>query len=220
MSPRSRHSHGLPLHPFAIGSIVFAILGYIILITLPVAILLGHIARHQIRKNRSYDGSGMALTGLIIAYPLLGLFTFIIISSKQIEIQAWSHKDNYIRSYRRASPARQPNADPLRRFSTPDSGCENPVTRHFPHPLSPHSDRQFREDLPRCLGCPKPCADSARFWSNASLHLGRRPRMPCFVLYLLTGPQPFSGAGHSRTCPNGHRRTSSKLPQTLFARTN
>lgn len=69
----------------AIISLVAGLAGLLVTWVIPfvsqiVAIVCGHIARSQIRKsNGAEGGSGMALTGLIIGYVMLGISMLFIL---------------------------------------------------------------------------------------------------------------------------------------------
>lgn len=56
----------------ACSSLVIGILGSI------PAIVLGHIARRQIRKDPTKGGARMAMTGIIIGWVFTGLFSFFL----------------------------------------------------------------------------------------------------------------------------------------------
>jgi len=58
----------------AIGSLVCGLLGFLTCISAIVAVILGHIARKQIRESGgTQQGEGMALAGLILGYIVIGL---------------------------------------------------------------------------------------------------------------------------------------------------
>ncbi len=65
----------------AIGSMVLGIVGFLgfgFVTSIP-AIVLGHIARSQIRKNPRQSGDGMALAGLIMGYIVTVLSLLFIV---------------------------------------------------------------------------------------------------------------------------------------------
>lgn len=64
---------------YAIASMILGILSifFSIIAALP-GIILGHMARSRIKHNPTeYEGSGMALTGLILSYLMLIVFLFV-----------------------------------------------------------------------------------------------------------------------------------------------
>jgi HEAT repeat protein len=61
----------------AIWSLVLAILGFFFFPLLPVAIVLGHVARAKCKKIPGLKGKGVALTGLIFSYGLTALFVAV-----------------------------------------------------------------------------------------------------------------------------------------------
>lgn len=67
------------LNPWAIVSISFAISGVLgsWCIGGVIAVITGHIARHQI-KETGESGAGMALAGLILGYVEIGIFMLFI----------------------------------------------------------------------------------------------------------------------------------------------
>ena len=76
----------------AIASLATGILGFICDPFLAItAVVLGHIARSQIRKDPSLKGSGMALTGLIFGYlwivVLICLIPYYLKMSKDVQAQ-------------------------------------------------------------------------------------------------------------------------------------
>lgn len=60
-------------------SLIFSIVGIIIFPLPVVAIVLGHLARSECKKNSSLQGKGMALAGLVISYLYLALVVACII---------------------------------------------------------------------------------------------------------------------------------------------
>jgi hypothetical protein len=61
----------------AIASLVCSLGGLVTCISAPVGIVLGHVARRQIRE-RGEDGAGLATAGLVIGYVLTGLAVLIL----------------------------------------------------------------------------------------------------------------------------------------------
>jgi peptidoglycan biosynthesis protein MviN/MurJ (putative lipid II flippase) len=59
---------------FAIASLVLSLVGFSV-----IAIIFGHIALGQIKRNPNESGRGMALAGNIIGYLSIVLFTILII---------------------------------------------------------------------------------------------------------------------------------------------
>ena len=59
----------------AILSFVFALL-----LCCPLAVLFGHIALHQIRSGQE-RGRGLALTGLIIGYVIIGFSILVLVAA-------------------------------------------------------------------------------------------------------------------------------------------
>ncbi len=59
----------------AIASLVLGILGWVFLPFLAsiVAVVLGHMARAEIRSNPQLDGDGMAVAGIILGYLMIGI---------------------------------------------------------------------------------------------------------------------------------------------------
>lgn len=61
-----------PTNGLAVASLVFGILGFITLITSIPAVIMGHIARRQIRAaDGAQRGDGLALAGLITGYLIV-----------------------------------------------------------------------------------------------------------------------------------------------------
>ncbi len=71
----------------AVLSLIFALLGvlttwFIPLVSQLIAIICGHVARSQIKKNQdTQEGDGLALAGLIIAYLMfvIGLIPLVFL---------------------------------------------------------------------------------------------------------------------------------------------
>lgn len=65
----------------AIASLVCGILGFVICVTSIPAVIMGHIARRQIRdSNGTQEGNGMALAGMITGYVVIGcVIAYIIV---------------------------------------------------------------------------------------------------------------------------------------------
>ncbi len=64
----------------AIAALVCGLLGFATCVSSIAAIILGHMARRQIRdSNGMQQGDGMALAGLILGYVVLGLFLGYIV---------------------------------------------------------------------------------------------------------------------------------------------
>jgi hypothetical protein len=79
-------SYGAPYAPYpaaastnglAIASLVCGVGGFVIGLSFIPAIVLGHIARRQIRQT-GQQGGGMALAGLIIGYVGVALFIALV----------------------------------------------------------------------------------------------------------------------------------------------
>lgn len=67
--------------PLAIVSLVFGILGWVVLplIGAAIAVVTGHIARGQIRDARGeLQGDGLAMAGLVLGYASLALLLFSV----------------------------------------------------------------------------------------------------------------------------------------------
>jgi hypothetical protein len=63
----------------AITSLVLGILGFLCDPLLAIAaVVTGHIARSQIRKNTGLKGGGLALTGLVLGYFWIAIFLAIL----------------------------------------------------------------------------------------------------------------------------------------------
>ncbi len=64
----------------AIASLVCGILGFMLCLPSIGAVVCGHIARVQIRKDPAQGGEGMALAGLITGYIVLaGSLIYILV---------------------------------------------------------------------------------------------------------------------------------------------
>lgn len=63
----------------AIASLVCGILGFMLCLPSIGAVVCGHIARAQIRKDPAQGGEGMALAGLITGYIVLAGFLIYIL---------------------------------------------------------------------------------------------------------------------------------------------
>lgn len=87
MQPVQQPRNTSATSPFAIASLSCAILGIftglfctpLIFLLSIVAIILGHIARAEIRKNPSIQGAGLALAGLITGYIGLALSILLVV---------------------------------------------------------------------------------------------------------------------------------------------
>ncbi|HMQ25051.1 MAG TPA: DUF4190 domain-containing protein [Acidimicrobiales bacterium] len=78
--------YGAPMAPvrttngMAIGSLVCGLLGFLTCVSAIVAVILGHIARKQIRESGgTQQGEGMAMAGLILGYVVIGLGVLYLI---------------------------------------------------------------------------------------------------------------------------------------------
>lgn len=64
----------------AIAALVCGVAGFVTCITAIPAVIMGHIARKQIREsNGTQQGDGMALAGIITGYAVLGLLVAYVI---------------------------------------------------------------------------------------------------------------------------------------------
>jgi len=64
----------------AIASLVCGILGFMLCIPSIGAVVCGHLARSQIRKDPTQGGEGLALAGLITGYIVLaGALIYILV---------------------------------------------------------------------------------------------------------------------------------------------
>ncbi|MDO4709602.1 MAG: DUF4190 domain-containing protein [Pseudomonadota bacterium] len=64
----------------AICSLVCGILGFFTGISAIIAIITGHMARREIRRNpERYDGDGMAVAGLVTGYLVVALYLIAIL---------------------------------------------------------------------------------------------------------------------------------------------
>jgi Domain of unknown function (DUF4190) len=70
--PAGARTNGL-----AIASLVCSLGGLVTCISAPVGIVLGHIARRQIRETGE-DGAGLATAGLVIGYVFSGLGLLVL----------------------------------------------------------------------------------------------------------------------------------------------
>jgi hypothetical protein len=70
--PAGRGTNGL-----AIASLVCSLGGFVTCISAPVGIVLGHMARRQIRESGE-DGAGLATAGLVIGYVFTALGALLL----------------------------------------------------------------------------------------------------------------------------------------------
>lgn len=68
-----------PTNTMAILSLVFSLVGLITYgFTSIVGVILGHVARSQIKRTGE-QGAGLALSGIIVGYSLIGLVVLVIL---------------------------------------------------------------------------------------------------------------------------------------------
>jgi hypothetical protein len=76
----------------AVASLVCGVGGLACAVTAVPAIITGHMARGQIKRNPALRGAGMALAGLILGYLVIALFlviftiSFLIALGKQVKL--------------------------------------------------------------------------------------------------------------------------------------
>lgn len=71
----------------AVASMVLGIVGLVLMLALPVlailgllAVIFGHVALDQIKKNPATDGRGLAIAGLATGYVGLGIVALLVIA--------------------------------------------------------------------------------------------------------------------------------------------
>jgi hypothetical protein len=79
-------------NPLAIASLACSLGGLVTCISAPVGIVLGHIARRQIRETGE-QGEGMATAGLWVGYILTLLFVLFLIGWLAVVVFAIGHAD-------------------------------------------------------------------------------------------------------------------------------
>ena len=72
------YPHGYPYPPQRRTNTMAILALVLALVFAPVGIILGHMARKQIRETGE-DGDGLALTGIIIGYVLTGMLVLFCI---------------------------------------------------------------------------------------------------------------------------------------------
>jgi Domain of unknown function (DUF4190) len=64
----------------AIASLCCAVASFVTGVTSILAIIFGHVALSQIKRDPTQGGRAMALAGMIIGYAILAMVVFVVIS--------------------------------------------------------------------------------------------------------------------------------------------
>jgi hypothetical protein len=75
--PYGDYSAGTRTNGLAIASLVCSLGGLVTCISAPVGIVLGHVARRQIRESGE-EGAGLATAGLVVGYVFTGLGLLVV----------------------------------------------------------------------------------------------------------------------------------------------
>jgi Domain of unknown function (DUF4190)/GYF domain 2 len=129
----------------AIGSLVCGVVGIFCAIILgPAAVIMGHIARSQIKKDPTLKGSGMALAGLILGYVWIVFFIaymiFIVTEGpklqqalQKLQQQAAAQQNGDTNNVPAPAPAPAPETPP----ATPPPAAPDNQPAPAPAPATP-----------------------------------------------------------------------------------